>query len=276
MTSTVQRAGIGGIALRYVDETGAVAADGTWSAAADLSWQLTGVDRAPARTEVQVDFRQEGDRTLIAGLGGGELRTPTWFGTETTVDRTGDVVVVTASSLPDGDRWARLVAAAVPRVRRILPDWAGGLAVEVPADAAGVDRALGADPGTYERVAAVTASADGTTAPGVPVRVLLNPDEMARQGPVGAGVVMRARARPTWHSVPRPRPARCRCGCWRAPPTWSRWTASTSRSRAKVSQVGTRVRREDVPDLPGPAGVRHGPGRSPGGGVRELPGWPAR
>lgn len=189
---TVREAGITRLSLRYVDGAATTAPDGTWPATADLTWQVRGVDSAPARADVQVRLRVDGDRVAIAGLGGGEHRSPVWLTGPAEVDRTGGRVVVVASSL--GDRTARryrsLVAAAVPRVRDVLPHWPARLVVEVPGSADGVDRALGAEPGTYARVAAVTASADGTTAPGAAVRVVVNPDEMARLGPTGAGVVM--------------------------------------------------------------------------------------
>ena len=72
----------------------------------------------------------------------------------------------------------------------MLPQWRTGLVVEVPADAAGLDAALGAEPGEYAGIAAVTSSTDGSTAPDAPIHVFINPDIYDRLGPTGAQVVM--------------------------------------------------------------------------------------
>jgi hypothetical protein len=72
----------------------------------------------------------------------------------------------------------------------VLPRWRTGLVVEVPADAAGLDRALDAEPGEYAGIAAVTSSTDGSAAPGTPIHVFVNPAIFGRLGRTGAQVVM--------------------------------------------------------------------------------------
>jgi hypothetical protein len=62
--------------------------------------------------------------------------------------------------------------------------------VEVPETSAGVDAVVGAEPGTYAGIAAVTASADGTVGPNAPMRVVVNPDVTGRLRKLGAQVVM--------------------------------------------------------------------------------------
>ena len=174
--------------LRYVDEAGAVSADGAWSGVVDTSWQLAGFDDRPAETEVLVGLVAEADRVAIASLGGGDLRTPVWLADRVRVLRAPGTLVVDAAG--DGARVFRLARAALPVVRRVLPQWRGPLVVEVPATAAGLDAALAAADGQYAGVAAVTTAADGTTGEGAPVHVFVNPRVLADLGPVGAQVVM--------------------------------------------------------------------------------------
>ena len=97
--------------------------------------------------------------------------------------------MLAASGVPV-DRYARLARTAVPVVRRVLPQWRPRLVVEVPPSADALDRAVGAEPGTYAGIAAVTATVDGSSAPGAPVHVLVNPDELGRLGATGSQVVM--------------------------------------------------------------------------------------
>lgn len=180
------------LAMRYVDAAGPVGADGTWTATADVTWRFAGFDRAPALAEVQVGFRAVGDDgadVRIVSLGGGDTRTPVWLAGAVAVRRTPETLVVVADGL-DADRYARLATRAVPVVRRVVTDWRPRLVVEVPATAEDLDEALGADPGTYAAIAAVTASVDGSLAPDAPVHVLVNPAELGRLRATGAQVVM--------------------------------------------------------------------------------------
>lgn len=175
--------------LRYVDETGAVDAEGAWQAAVDTTWQLRGFDRAPARTEVRFGFVPDGDRVALGSVGGGSLRTPLWLAGPVAVRRSADSLVL-ASSPRDADRYARLATRAVPVVHRVLAGWRARLVVEVPRSVDALDAALSASAGTYDNVAAVTTSVDGSLAPGSPIHVFVNPDIFGRLRSVGAQVVM--------------------------------------------------------------------------------------
>ena len=62
---TPRRREVDDFSLRYVDELGAVAEDGTWQAAVDTSWAFRGFDQAPALAEVRFGFRVDGDRAVI-------------------------------------------------------------------------------------------------------------------------------------------------------------------------------------------------------------------
>jgi len=177
-----------GVRLRYLDENQPARSDGTWGAAVTVTWRFAGFDRAPAQSEVTFRFRRDGDRVAIAGVGGGDERTPLWLAVPLQVERYPDVLVLDA-----GDDPSKIVARArraVADVRAVLPQWRTGLVVEVPADAEALDAALDAEPGAYAGIAAVTSASDGSTAPDSPIHVFLNPSIFGRLGDTGAQVVM--------------------------------------------------------------------------------------
>jgi hypothetical protein len=177
------------VTLRYVDELGAVAAGG-WDAAVEVTWAFDGFDPRPARAEVRFRFEASGDGVSIAGVGGDGSRTPLWMTGPLEVRRAGDHLVLVDGSEAQADRLAAQAAIAVPAVRRVLPDWAGGLVVEVPATVADLHAALDGDPGTYDEIAAVTTTVDGSTEAGAPVHVFVNPDVYGSLQERGAQVVM--------------------------------------------------------------------------------------
>jgi hypothetical protein len=176
--------------LRYVDATSSTADDGTWTAAVDMTWRFSGFDREPVRQEVLVGFDGTGPGATVADIGGGDRRTPLWLSAPLEVRRDGESLVLVAGSAAEADRYAGQAAAAVPAVRTVLPDWSGGLVVEVPDSAAALDAMLAAEPGTYAEIAAVSATVDGTLTPRSPTHVFVNPDLYQDLGPVGEQVVM--------------------------------------------------------------------------------------
>ena len=167
--------------LRYVDETGAVDPDGSWSAAVAATWRYA-ADDASARAELTVGFRPvTADAVAVTGFGGtAAARVPVWLAGPVTVRDAGGVEVVVSGTGASADRAAtrylRLAERAVVVVHRVLPDWRANLVVEVPASGAALDRALGSEPGHYRSIAAVTATVDGSSAGEAPVHVFVNPD----------------------------------------------------------------------------------------------------
>ncbi|MDI6908950.1 hypothetical protein [Nocardioides sp.] len=184
------RTGVADFTLRYVDAEGALEPDGDWTAAVDATWRFSGFDRAPARAEVLVHLREDGDRVALTGFGGGDRVSPLWLAGPLQVRRTARTLVLVDGSSAEAGTYARRASAAVPVVRRVLPDWNRGLVVEVPASVDALDRVLDAEPGTYDQIAAVTTSADGSLAPDAPVHVFVNPDVFGGLRPTGAQVVM--------------------------------------------------------------------------------------
>ena len=182
-----------GVDARYVDQVGPVAADGSWTGAAEVSWRIHGFDPGPSRADVVVSFQPDGDRLAVVGFGGASRagsRTPLWLQGELSVVRTPDTLVMADRSVGGARAVLTQVERGVDVVRRVLPDWDGRAVVEVPASAAGLDRALGVQPGTYAGIAAVTAPVDGSTAPDASAHVFVNPDVTDRLRQAGAQAVM--------------------------------------------------------------------------------------
>ena len=176
--------------LRYVDQTGAVGEDGSWTAAVDTTWAFRGFDDVPARSEVAFRFVRDGDEARLVGIGGGDRRSPVWMTGPTEVRRTPRTLVVVAEGAADVAAIARETRRAVPTVLAVLPDWSDGLVVEVPRSIDALHAALDGDPGTYDAIAAVTTTVDGTLTPDAPVHVFVNPQVFDGLKPAGAQVVM--------------------------------------------------------------------------------------
>ena len=139
---------------------------------------------------MQFGFVWDGTRAEIASVGGGGWRSPVWMTGPVAVRRTPATLTLVAGTRRELAAVSRRAEAAVPVVRRVLPRWRPRLVVEVPSSEQALDDALGAEPGTYAAIAAVTTSVDGSQAPGSPVHVFVNPDVYDDLRPTGAQVVI--------------------------------------------------------------------------------------
>jgi hypothetical protein len=179
-----------GFSLRYVDEVGGVAPDGAFAAYAQASWRFAGFDQRAESMEVRVRFAQRGGHLRIAGIGGGDRRSPLWLSGPVQVRRSPGTLVLVQGDAAEADRVAGLARTAVPQVRRVLPGWTPHLVVEVPATEQRLEAALHADQGQYAGIAAVTTSVDGDRARNAPVHVFVNPQAFLPLKPDGAQVVL--------------------------------------------------------------------------------------
>ncbi|RYB96367.1 hypothetical protein EUA06_01985 [Nocardioides glacieisoli] len=192
VAANVESLGLTDVSARYVDQVGAVATDGSWSAVAQLGWRVAG-DAVPSRADVVVRFAPaaDDDGVGIAGFGGdGAGRVPLWLRGELSVARAPGVLVMVDGPQDEADAVADRVTRGVGVVRRVLPDWREPVVVEVPASAAELDETLGATPGTYAAIAAVTATAGSSSSADAPVHVFVNPDITAGLRRAAAQVVM--------------------------------------------------------------------------------------
>ena len=179
-----------GFSLRYVDSSGAVAADGVWSADVAATWRFAGFDHRLERVDVRVRFAPAAGGLGIDEIGGGSHRSPLWLSGPLQVRRGVHSMVLVDGSAARADRIAALARRAVPQVQRVLPGWPGGLVVEMPASEAGLDAALGTPSGQYQSIAAVTTAADGSRARRSPSHVFVNPQVFLPLRPRGAQVVI--------------------------------------------------------------------------------------
>lgn len=170
----------------------ALLGDGAWRQHATVRWRLAG-EREPAQHTLWLTFALVDGAPRLAGTGdtpdAGVTPTPVWMTGAVTARHAGSVTVVTGAGQPTSTWLARASAAAAEvrrRVRAAAADrWRGGLVVEVPATRAGFEAVVGAAPGSYADVAAVT-HAEG---PDGAVRVVLNPEAAARLTATGVAVV---------------------------------------------------------------------------------------
>lgn len=188
IAGSVHAAGLDDVTLRYITETGQVGTDGTWTATVATTWRVAGFEQRSAHADVAFTFADEGSR--IAAIGGGADLTPVWLAGATTVRRTDEVVVIAASGTLPVKPLVGQAEQALLDVRKVLPAAPRRLVVEVPASTSGLDAALGLDQGAYDAVAAITTGADGSTVPGRPVHVFLNPEVYGDLTPLSAQVVM--------------------------------------------------------------------------------------
>lgn len=179
--------------LRVVDEDVAATAalpSGQWAAAVDTSWRFAGFDAGLGQSEVTFTFADAGGRAVLVDVGGADRRTPLWLTGPLRVHRDANTLVLADGSAGVLARYTALARRAVPVVRRVLPGWHSGLVVEVPSSPDALDETLGAGPGEYAAIAAVTTTVDGSIASTAPVHVFINPDVFGSLKAQGAQVVM--------------------------------------------------------------------------------------
>jgi hypothetical protein len=179
-----------GFALRYVDQVGGVAPDGSWAADVASTWRFAGYDARAEHPEVRVRFTPYRGRLRIAGIGGGGLRSPLWLSGPIQVRRSPDSLVLVDGTASEADRLASLARVAVPQVRQVLPSWHGPVVVESPASEQGLTHVLGAKPHQYDGIAAVTTTVDRGRSRNIPTHVFINPDVFGPLRGHGAQVVI--------------------------------------------------------------------------------------
>ena len=183
------------ISLRFVDDQSTLGTDdretygaAAWPGTVELTYRIAGWDTQPTRLETRFVFTGSGGKEQIAGVGGGDSRTPLWLTGPVTRLASGRAMVISGD--PSGQRYLGLAEQALVDVAKVLPGWHGKLVVEGPASEKQLDAALAAPQDQYANIAAVTTSVDGSLVPGSPVHVFLNPRVFDALGPRGAQVVL--------------------------------------------------------------------------------------
>ncbi len=173
-----------GIALAYRAAEGPAAeSDGTWQ----VRWRPGDRGVHTAMSTVPVSFAMHDGRAVVTDL----PARPTqvwWLSAPLRATRGTGWQVVTADVSPPGALVAatRRARAAVGRVLGRAPT----LVVEAPADAPTYDQLLGAQPGEFAALAAVTTTADGGARRDAALRIVVNPDQRGRMDRTGLAVVL--------------------------------------------------------------------------------------
>lgn len=163
----------------------AVLGAAAWRQQATVSWRLTG-ETATAAATVWLTFVPDGEGVRLAGTldtpAGPASPEPIWWTGPVTAVRAGDLTVLAGAGQPAG-QWLTRTRAAVRDVRQRVTAgsarrWTGAAVVEVPASRAAFEAVLGATPGSYAEIAAVTL-AEGPAATAA-VRVVVNPEVTGR------------------------------------------------------------------------------------------------
>ncbi|GAA1437490.1 hypothetical protein GCM10009616_39350 [Microlunatus lacustris] len=171
-----------------------------WGQSATVRWRLAG-ETATAEHTVWLTFTPDRGRPRLAGTAApddpddpddAQRPQPVWWSGPVTAAGREGVTVLVGSGQP-ADVWLdRAVAAASQVQRRVgrgaAAGWDGGLVVEVPASRSGFEAVLGADPGSYAAIAAVTLP-EGPGA-GAALRVVVNPEVTRALAPLGVAVVL--------------------------------------------------------------------------------------
>lgn len=183
------------LSLRFVDDQSVLSAADrdrygatAWAGTAELSYRVSGWDTQPTRLETRFVFARADGRDLIAGVGGGDDRTPLWVTGPVTPHASGRALVIARAGA--GPRDLDLAKRALVDVAKVVPAWRGKLVLEAPDSEEQLNQALAAPPGRYANIAAVTTTVDGSLVPGSPVHVFLNPGVFDGLGPRGAQVVV--------------------------------------------------------------------------------------
>lgn len=166
-----------------------------WRQPAVLTWRLA-EEQAAAEHTVWLTFERLDGEPLLAGTAdrpeGPEVAEPVWWTGPVTAAQDGPVTVLVGAGQPVAG-WRDRVVAAVAQAREraagvATAGWAGAVVVEVPATRRAFETVLGAVPGSYAGIAAVTrAEGPATTAA---VRVVVNPEVVRTLTPAGVAVVL--------------------------------------------------------------------------------------
>ena len=170
-----------------------------WRQPATVRWRLEG-ETAEAEHTVWLTFAVQDARPRLAGTEPPQdagapddfAPQPVWWTGPVTAASRGDVTVLAGSGQPAAT-WLDQATAAAAEVRARVSAgaaarWPGDLVVEVPGSRRAFEAVLGAEPGSYAAIAAVTLS-EGPSVDSA-LRVVVNPEVTRTLAPLGVAVVL--------------------------------------------------------------------------------------
>ena len=198
----VRALGIKNLSFRYVDEDGGRLSTAenqalggkAWVADVQVGWRISEFEKAPSQMEVSFTFVQTPEGVVFVSAGdqsaGDEAdAAPLWLLTKLAVEESRRALVMTADA-SQLEQFAGLADRAVADVKQVLPDWRGRLVVEVPGSQDQLNHLLGTKPDTYDAIAAVTSTVDGSLSPSSPAHIFVNPNVFNGLGQTGSQIVI--------------------------------------------------------------------------------------
>ncbi|MFI9805169.1 hypothetical protein ACIHEJ_12510 [Streptomyces sp. NPDC052301] len=164
------------------------------TADADLSYRITGYDKAPVDAQRTLTLGRAADGTwyVTADEPARQTGQQLWDqGRVTAVRGAHSLVLGAGQRAADLRTYARLADRAVPAVSRAWgTDWTGRVVVLVPRSLQGMAGLLGSPASNYRGIAAVTTGEAGGSGRAPADRVVVNPEAYAVLGDVGKQVVL--------------------------------------------------------------------------------------
>jgi hypothetical protein len=180
------------IAVRLRPGTTSTTGTGAWETGVDVTWRTpqTGTQAVVSHLVYTFVSAQRSVRVAAVRAAVGS-RQPIWLTGRLRVGvaQHGPVVAVSGSVATSRVLVRRLLVAR-DDVHAFLIDWHGPLTAFLPSSTPDFEAVLGATPGQYTGVAAVTTALDGSDDPAAPVAIVLNPRVWSRLSRRGAHVVI--------------------------------------------------------------------------------------
>ncbi|MDT3399050.1 hypothetical protein RKE29_20780 [Streptomyces sp. B1866] len=238
------------------------------AATVELGYRLAGYDTAPVTARQYLTLVSRAGRWYVASdtgrPPGGRPPRQLWDQGPVTVVRGAHSLVLGVLGGGRDEAALRRVAAAadraVPAVGAVWPDrWARRVVVEVPASLDGMAALLGAAPGDFRDIAAVTTGELGSRGPVPADRVIVNPEAYDLLGDTGRQVVL---THETAHVATRP-VTDDSTPLWLSEgyADWAGYLGSGRTARQAAPELAAAVAAGDVPrGLPSDADFRFGAG----------------
>lgn len=182
--------------LRFVDSAPGTAASSerlggpSWTAEVDVAWRLVAFDRGDAATTLTYTFVSVDGAAQVVDVNVAEgAHEPIWLAEPLVVRRSADTLVA-AGNASDAREVSHELRVAYHDVTKVIGPFRGGLVAYLPVSTTQLEAIIGAGPGDYDTIAAVTTSMDGSRAATAPVAIVLNPGVYGGLGPIGRHVVI--------------------------------------------------------------------------------------
>jgi hypothetical protein len=178
-------AAVGGVPLERHEGFGGVG----WLADVEVTWRQPGAADA-IQTLVTYAFVEKAGGATVADISdSADGREPMWLQGPLEVRRSARVIAV-ASTSGAAAALAADLRTATRDLADVLPEWRGRLTGYLPRTTADLEQLLGAAPGSYDGIAAVTATVDGSNGQRAKSAIVLNPEVFNSLGSTGRRVVI--------------------------------------------------------------------------------------